>query len=366
MILYNALVEYLRGKLSERNYEEVRTPFILNSDLWHRSGHWDHYRDNMYFVQIDEADYAVKPMNCPGACLIYRTDLRSYRDLPLRLAEMGIVHRHELSGVLHGLTRVRAFNLDDAHIYCTPDQIQGEVKDTLAMVQEVYSDLGFGDYAVELSTRPEKHAGTIEMWDRAEDDLKQSLETTGIEFSINEGDGAFYGPKIDFHIRDSIGRSWQLGTIQLDYSMPEQFELEYVGADGGRHRPVMIHRAVFGSVERFIGILIEHYAGDFPLWLAPRQVVVIPVSETYRDYAREVADRLESEGLRVEVDDRNEKVGYKIRDGETGRVPYMLVVGENEMSAGTVSVRRRKEGDLGAMPLDAFVTRAQKERFSYS
>jgi threonyl-tRNA synthetase len=366
MVIYNTIVDYVRFKLAERDYREIKTPYILNADLWHRSGHWEHYRENMYFVDVDEVLYAVKPMNCPGACLIYKSDLRSYRDLPLRLAEMGIVHRHEMSGVLHGLTRVRAFNLDDAHIYCTADQIQEEVADTLALVQEVYQDLGFEDYKVELSTRPEKYAGTVEMWDRAESDLKEALSSTGIEYAINEGDGAFYGPKIDFHIRDSLGRSWQLGTVQLDYSMPEAFELEYVGSDGQRHRPVMIHRALLGSVERFIGILIEHYAGDFPLWLAPRQVLVIPVGEGHRDHAREVAAILEKDGVRVEVDDRNEKVGYKIREGEIGRVPFMLVVGEQESADGTVSVRRRKEGDLGSMSLETFVAMVKKERFNYS
>ncbi len=365
MVLYNTLVDYIRGKLEARGYLEIKTPYILNADLWHRSGHWDHYRDNMYFVEIDGEDYAVKPMNCPGACLIYRTALRSYRDLPLRLAEMGIVHRHELSGVLHGLTRVRAFNLDDAHIYCTPEQIQAMVTETVDLVREVYSDLGFSEYQVELSTRPEKFTGTVEMWDRAEADLKRALDGLGIAYKVNEGDGAFYGPKVDFHIRDSIGRSWQLGTVQLDYSMPELFELEYVGPDGARHRPVMIHRAIFGSVERFIGILIEHYAGDLPLWLAPRQVVVIPVGETHRDFALGVVARLREAGLRAEADGRDEKVGYKIRDGETGRVPYMLVVGDREVESGTVSVRRRKEGDLGTLSVEDFIGRAGEERNKY-
>jgi len=285
--------------------------------------------------------------------------------LPLRLAEMGIVHRHELSGVLHGLTRVRAFNLDDAHIYCTPEQIQAMVTETVDLVREVYSDLGFSEYQVELSTRPEKFTGTVEMWDRAEADLKRALDGLGIAYKVNEGDGAFYGPKVDFHIRDSIGRSWQLGTVQLDYSMPELFELEYVGPDGARHRPVMIHRAIFGSVERFIGILIEHYAGDLPLWLAPRQVVVIPVGETHRDFALGVVARLREAGLRAEADGRDEKVGYKIRDGETGRVPYMLVVGDREVESGTVSVRRRKEGDLGTLSVEDFIGRAGEERNKY-
>jgi threonyl-tRNA synthetase len=366
MVLYNTLVDYIRGKLESRGYLEIKTPYILNADLWHRSGHWDHYRENMYFVEIDGEDYAVKPMNCPGACLIYRTALHSYRDLPLRLAEMGIVHRHELSGVLHGLTRVRAFNLDDAHIYCTPEQIQAMVTETVDLVREVYSDLGFHDYQVELSTRPEQFTGTVEMWDRAEADLKRALDGLGLVYKVNEGDGAFYGPKVDFHIRDSIGRSWQLGTVQLDYSMPELFDLEYVGPDGARHRPVMIHRAIFGSVERFIGILIEHYAGDLPLWLAPRQAVVIPVGEGHRDYALRVVTRLREAGLRAEVDGRDEKVGYKIRDGETGRVPYMLVVGEREVESDTVSVRRRKEGDLGPMSVEDFISRTGEERVNYS
>jgi len=361
MVLFKGVIDYIRRKLAERNYTEIFTPLILSADLWRRSGHWDHYRDNMYFTQVDEEEYAVKPMNCPGACLVYRSGLRSYRDLPLRLAEMGICHRHEISGVLHGLTRVRAFTMDDAHIYCTPEQVCDEVADTVEMVREVYADFGFDDYRVELSTRPEKHIGTVEMWDRAEEDLQAALKSSDIEHTINEGEGAFYGPKIDFHIRDSLARSWQLATVQVDYSMPELFDLEYVGADGGRHRPVMIHRAILGSVERFIAILIEHYAGDFPLWIAPQQVVVIPVSESFRSYGREVASRLEEEGLRVKVDERDEKVGYKIRGGETGRVPYMLVVGKKEAEAGTASIRRRKAGDLGEMTLDDFLALIQKE-----
>lgn len=364
MILFNGVISYIRHKLAERDYHEIFTPLILNAELWQRSGHWDHYRENMYFVRIDEEDFAVKPMNCPGACLVYRSDLRSYRDLPYKIAEMGIVHRHELSGVLHGLTRVRAFIQDDAHLYCTPDQIRDQVTDTVEMVREVYADFGFDDYHVELSTRPEKYVGTIEMWDKAESDLEAALEHTGLEYVINEGDGAFYGPKIDFHFRDCLGRSWQLGTIQVDYSMPERFDLEYVGSDGERHRPIMIHRAIFGSIERFIAILTEHYAGDYPLWIAPRQVIVIPVGESYRTYASEVAARLKETGLRVEVDGRDEKVGYKIREGETGRVPYMLVVGQKESESGTVSVRRRKEGDLGEMPLDRFLEIAEEEGYT--
>jgi len=364
MILFNAVTSYMRRKLAERDYAEIFTPLILNAELWRRSGHWEHYRKNMYFTEIDEASFAVKPMNCPGACLVYASDLRSYRDLPLKVAEMGIVHRHELSGVLHGLTRVRFFTQDDAHLYCTPEQLREQVIDTVSMVREVYADFGFSDYHIELSTRPEKFVGTVEMWDRAEADLHAALKHLELDYLVNEGDGAFYGPKIDFHFHDSLGRSWQLGTVQVDYSMPERFELEYVGADGARHRPVMIHRAIFGSIERFIAILIEHYAGDFPLWLAPRQVVVIPVSESYRRYAHEVSERLGAEGLRCDVDDRDEKVGYKIRDGETGRVPLMLVVGEKESGARTVSVRRRKEGDLGQMPLDDFLTIVKEEGYN--
>jgi len=295
---------------------------------------------------------------------VYASDLRSYRDLPWKVAEMGIVHRHELSGVLHGLTRVRFFTQDDAHLYCTPDQLREQVIDTVSMVQEVYVDFGFTDYHIELSTRPEKYVGTLEMWERAETDLHAALEALELEYVVNEGDGAFYGPKIDFHFHDSLGRSWQLGTVQVDYSMPERFDLEYVGADGEKHRPVMIHRAILGSIERFIAILIEHYAGDFPLWLAPRQVVVIPVGESYRTYAREVSQRLRSAGLRCEVDERDEKVGYKIRDGETGRVPFMLVVGEKESEAGTVSVRRRKEGDLGEMSPDDFLSLVKEEGYN--
>ena len=364
MILFNGVIAYIRHKLAERDYHEIFTPLILNAEIWQRSGHWDHYRENMYFIRIDEEDFAVKPMNCPGACLVYRSDLRSYRDLPYKIAEMGIVHRHELSGVLQGLTRVRSFIQDDAHLYCTPDQIRDQVTDAVEMVREVYADFRFEDYHVELSTRPEKYVGTIEMWDKAESDLEAALEHTGLDYVINEGDGAFYGPKIDFHFRDCLGRSWQLGTIQVDYSMPERFDLEYVGSDGERHRPIMIHRAIFGSIERFIAILTEHYAGDYPLWIAPRQVVVIPVGESYRTYASKVADRLKETGLRVEVDERDEKVGYKIREGETGRVPYMLVVGQKESESGTVSVRRRKEGDLGEMPLDRFLEIAEEEGYT--
>ncbi|MFC1500560.1 threonine--tRNA ligase [Candidatus Zixiibacteriota bacterium] len=364
MILFNGVIAYIRRKLDERGYHEIFTPLIMNADLWRRSGHWDHYRENMYYTQIDEADFAVKPMNCPGACLVYRSDLRSYRDLPYKIAEMGVVHRHELSGVLHGLTRVRSFIQDDAHLYCTPDQIREQVIDTVEMVREVYADFGFEDYHIELSTRPEKYVGTLEMWEKAEGDLEAALEHTGLDYVVNEGDGAFYGPKIDFHFRDCLGRSWQLGTIQVDYSMPERFELEYVGSDGDRHRPIMIHRAIFGSIERFIAILIEHYAGDFPLWIAPRQVVVIPVGESFRSYAAEVARRLKDAGLRVEVDERDEKVGYKIREGETGRVPYMIVTGQKELESGTISVRRRKEGDLGEMPLDRFLEIAEEEGYT--
>ncbi len=364
MILFNGVISYIRGKLDERDYHEIFTPLIMNADLWKRSGHWEHYRENMYYTTIDEADFAVKPMNCPGACLVYRSDLRSYRDLPYKVAEMGVVHRHELSGVLHGLTRVRSFIQDDAHLYCTPDQIREQVIDTVEMVREVYADFGFDDYHVELSTRPEKFVGTLEMWEKAESDLEAALEHTGLDYVVNEGDGAFYGPKIDFHFRDCLGRSWQLGTIQVDYSMPERFDLEYVGSDGERHRPIMIHRAIFGSIERFIAILTEHYAGDFPLWIAPRQVVVIPIGESFRSYASEVAARLKKAGLRVEVDERDEKVGYKIREGETGRVPYMIVVGQKETDSGTISVRRRKEGDLGEMPLDRFLEIVEEEGYN--
>jgi len=333
---------------------------ILNRALWEQSGHWEHYKENMYFTQIDERDFAVKPMNCPGGMLVYKTRMRSYRDLPLRWAELGLVHRHEKSGVLHGLFRVRMFTQDDAHIFMTEDQILDEVMGVIDFVDSMYSTFGL-EYAVELSTRPEKYIGTEEMWEAATDSLRQALEQKGVVFKINQGEGAFYGPKIDFHVRDCLKRSWQCATIQLDFAMPEKFELEYIGQDGQAHRPVMIHRVIYGAIERFLAILIEHFGGAFPVWLAPVQVVVIPVADAFADYATRVRQRLFDLGLRVELDLSDETMQYKIRQAQTQQVPYMLVVGKREQAAGTVAVRHRRLFDLGTMPLDAFAERVQGE-----
>lgn len=361
MIVLNAVLDYWRRLHIQHGYHEVRTPMILNEELWHRSGHWDTYRDNMYFTEIDEHTYAVKPMNCPGVMLIYKETLRSYRDLPLKYAELGHVHRHEKSGVLHGLFRVRAFTQDDAHVFCTPDQAEVEIVKIIDLIQTIYAKFGFTDYRIELSTRPEKSIGTDEMWETAENALHQALRSQGIEYAVNPGDGAFYGPKIDFHIRDSMGRSWQLGTIQLDFSMPERFELEYIGEDGKPHRPVMIHRAILGSIERFMGIIIEEYAGAFPLWLAPVQVVLLPIADRHVQYANDVAEKLAKLGLRVTVDARNEKTGFKIREAQVQKIPYMLITGDREVEAGKVSVRQREAGDLGAMVLSDFIARVTSE-----
>ncbi len=358
--LYNGLVDFVRGLQTSYGYREVVTPQVLDVDLWHTSGHYAHYRENMYFTEVDERQFAMKPMNCPTHCLIFGTRLRSYRDLPIRYSDFGRLHRYERSGVVSGLTRVRTFCQDDAHVFCTDEQIEDEVLGCVEMIQTIYSTFGFRDVLIELSTRPEKSLGTQEMWDRAEGALKAALRRHNIDFEINPGDGAFYGPKIDFQVLDALGRSWQLGTIQLDYQLPERFDLSYVGADGGEHRPVMIHRAMLGSLERFLGILIEHTAGAFPLWLAPVQATVLPVSEKFLDYAREVANELEEGGLRVEVDDRNEKLGYKIREGELLKIPYMLVVGAREQEAGAVNVRGRTEGELGTMERRAFLDRARE------
>lgn len=360
-IVYNQIVEQWRSLHTSRGYQEVRTPMILNEALWHRSGHWDTYRENMYFVDIDEQTYAVKPMNCPGVMLIYKDNLRSYRDLPMKFAELGHVHRHEKSGVLHGLFRVRAFTQDDAHIFCRPDQIQTEITDVIALIGSIYEKYGFKDYRIELSTRPAKSIGSEEVWTAAENALQEALKTAGIAYAVNPGDGAFYGPKIDFHVRDSMGRSWQLGTIQLDFSMPERFDLEYIGEDGKPHRPVMIHRAALGSLERFMGIIIEEYAGAFPLWLAPTQIIILPIADRHADYANEVAARLKAEGLRVSVDSRNEKTGFKIREAQIQKIPYMLIVGDREASEGKASVRKRESGDLGAMPVDEFIASLRNE-----
>lgn len=340
MVLRNALLEFWRELHREYHYDEISTPVILNRDLWMQSGHWDHYRDNMYFTKIDEEDYAVKPMNCPGSILYFKSDLRSYRDLPIRVAELGLVHRHEMSGALHGLFRVRCFTQDDAHLYILPSQMKEEILKTLELFDRIYSAFGL-EYRVELSTRPEDSMGDDALWDLATDVLRDAIESSGVEYRINEGDGAFYGPKLDFHIKDSLGRTWQCGTIQLDMQMPERFDMHYIGEDGEKHRPVMLHRAGFGSIERFIGILIEHYAGKFPAWLAPVQVQLIPVTERHLAYAQQVRDELKAAGIRVQIDERNEKLGYKIRGAQLQKVPYMLILGDKEMEAGTVSVRRR-------------------------
>lgn len=353
MIVRRELEDFLREELERRGYDEIKTPQILSAELWHRSGHWDNYKDNMYMTEIDERPFAVKPMNCPGAMLLYRSAVRSYRDLPIRFAEFGLVHRHELSGVLHGLMRVRAFTQDDAHHFVRPSQIREEVEGIIDFVHRVYSLFGF-EYSVELSTRPEKYMGTEEQWEQATEALREALEASGLPYKVNEGDGAFYGPKIDFHLKDAIGRTWQCGTIQLDYQMPERFDLTYVGEDGERHRVVVIHRAIMGSIERFIAILIEHFVGAFPAWLAPVQVRIMPVSDRQADYARQVADRLKAKGIRAEADTRDEKVGYKIRDAQVQQIPYMLVVGEREAQAESVSVRHRRLGDLGVMAVDRF------------
>ena len=360
MLLKNKLIDYWREVHQKAGYQEISTPIMLNRSLWERSGHWDHYRDNMYTTVIDDTDFAVKPMNCPGGILVYKTGLHSYRDLPLRMGELGLVHRHELSGALHGLMRVRCFTQDDAHIFMTKDQITDEVKGVVSLIDEVYSLFGF-KYHVELSTMPEDHMGSDEDWEMATNALKRALEQLGKPFVINEGDGAFYGPKIDFHLEDSIGRTWQCGTIQLDFQLPERFELEYTGADGEKHRPVMIHRVVFGSIERFIGILTEHFAGAFPLWLAPVQAMVLPISEKQAAYAKEVANALADAGIRVELDDRNEKIGYRIREAQLQKIPYMLVVGDKEVESATVSVRARKGVDLGAMSLNDLTARMKDE-----
>ena len=354
MVLRNQLENYWREQHARHGYEEIRTPVILNEQLWHNSGHWDHYKDNMYFTKIDNEDYAIKPMNCPGGILVYRRRSYSYRDLPVRLAELGLVHRHELSGALHGLMRVRCFTQDDAHIFMTPDQIESEIIGVIDLIDDFYKVFGF-DYFVELSTRPENSMGTDEQWEAATDGLRRALEHKGMAYKVNEGDGAFYGPKIDFHLKDCIGRTWQCGTIQLDFQMPERFDLHYVGPDGEKHRPVMIHRVVFGSIERFIGILTEQYAGAFPAWLAPVQVRVLPISERHAEYAAGVHKALVDAGIRSELDLRSEKVGYRIREAQLQKVPYMLVVGDKEAAEGTVSVRSRSGGDQGAASPESFI-----------
>ena len=361
MVLKNLLIDYWRELHTREGYVEISTPIILSRHLWENSGHWDHYKDNMYTTVIDEEDYAVKPMNCPGGMLVYKVEPRSYKDLPMRVGELGLVHRHEKSGQLHGLMRVRCFTQDDAHIFMTEDQIQDEIKGVARLIDEVYSKFGF-KYHVELSTRPEDSMGSDADWEMATDALRGALEDLGLDYVVNEGDGAFYGPKIDFHLEDSIGRTWQCGTIQLDFQMPQRFELEYTGADGEKHRPIMIHRVAFGSIERFIGILIEHYAGKFPTWLAPVQVKILPVSEKFADYAKEVSDSLKAVGIRVETDDRNEKLGYKIRSAQMEKVPYMLIVGEKEVEEKAVSVRKRDEGDIGSMKVEEFTAKVLEDK----
>ncbi|SDK32521.1 threonine--tRNA ligase [Halanaerobium congolense] len=353
MALRNELVDFWKEEHRKAGYEEIKTPIILDESLWHQSGHWDHYKDNMYFTEIDGDTHAVKPMNCPGGILVYKDSMHSYRELPIRMAELGLVHRHEMSGALHGLMRVRSFTQDDAHIYCLPDQIEDELSGVIKLVDRLYSAFGF-NYKVELSTKPENAMGSDEQWDRAIKALKNSIERNDLDYEINEGDGAFYGPKIDFHLEDSIGRTWQCGTIQLDFQMPERFDLSYIGQDGEEHRPAMIHRAIYGSIERFIGILIEHFAGAFPTWIAPVQVEIIPVSDDQIDYALQVKEALSKEKIRVEVDSRSEQVGYKIRDAQVKQIPYMLIVGGREEENGTVSVRDRREGDLGTSKLSEF------------
>ena len=351
VVVKNELMKYWRKLHKKAGYVEIETPLILNQHLWEVSGHWYNYRENMYITSIDEQDFAIKPMNCPGGILVYKYSMHSYKDFPMRVAEAGRVHRHELSGALHGLMRVRAFTQDDAHLYILPEQIKDEIKGVIKLIDEIYKQFGFS-YKLELSTRPEKFLGEIKDWDLAEASLKAALDELNLDYVINEGDGAFYGPKIDFHLTDCIGRTWQCGTIQLDYQLPQRFEMEYVGADGQKHRPIMIHRTAFGSIERFFGILIEQYAGAFPTWLAPVQVKILPISDKFMDYARKVEKELEALDIRVELDSRAEKIGYKIREAQMEKIPYMLIVGEKEAESDTVSVRERQQGDIGSMSVD--------------
>ena len=360
VVLKNILIDYWRKLHNKAGYVEIETPIMLNKELWIRSGHWDHYKENMYTSMIDDKEFALKPMNCPGGMLVYKSEGHSYRDLPLRVGELGRVHRHELSGALHGLMRVRAFTQDDAHIFMLPEQIKSEILGVIKLIDEVYGTLGF-KYNIELSTRPEDSMGSDEEWNMAERSLKEALDEGGLDYKINEGDGAFYGPKIDFHIEDSLGRSWQCGTIQLDFQLPQRFELEYIGSDGGKHRPIVIHRVIFGSIERFIGILIEHFAGKFPVWLAPVQVKVLPISDNFVEYGSEVIGKLREAGIRCEIDNRSEKIGYKIREARNERVPYMIIVGEQEKTHGNISLRSREGGDEGSTSLEEFIARVQKE-----
>jgi threonyl-tRNA synthetase len=360
MILRNELENFWREEHRKAGYQEIKTPIILERELWERSGHWDHYKENMYFTVIDEKDFSVKPMNCPGSMLVYKQNLHSYKEFPLRMGELGLVHRHEMSGVLHGLMRVRAFTQDDAHIFMLPEQIIDEIKGVINLVDRFYSLFGF-PYHVELSTRPENSMGSDEDWEKATEALRQALEEKGIDYKVNEGDGAFYGPKIDFHLHDALDRTWQCGTIQLDFQMPEKFDLTYIGEDGEKHRPVMIHRVIYGSIERFIGILTEHTAGAFPAWLAPVQVRVLPITDRQHDYARQVTEELQKAGFRAEADYRSEKIGYKIREGQMQKVPYQLIIGDKESEEQGVAVRHRKEGDKGFMSLSDFILLLDEE-----
>lgn len=356
MVMRNELESYWRRKHQQAGYQEIKTPIMMKQELWEQSGHWDHYHENMYFSNVDEQNYAIKPMNCPGALLVFNSKRRSYRELPLRYAELGLVHRHELSGSLNGLLRVRSFTQDDAHLFVMADQIEAEIDKILVLIDEFYSHFGF-DYKVELSTRPEEYMGSQEMWERAEGALESVLKNKGVNYQINPGDGAFYGPKIDFHILDSLGRSWQCGTVQLDFQMPQKFNCSYVGEDNKLHLPIMIHRAIFGSVERFMAILIEHFAGDFPLWLSPVQAKIIPISDSHAEYADYVKSQLEEAGIRAEADFRTEKMGLKIREAAKQKVPYMLVIGDKEMEQQSLSLRKRKEGNIGVMSIEEVIER---------
>ncbi|MBN2127197.1 MAG: threonine--tRNA ligase [Candidatus Diapherotrites archaeon] len=360
VIVLNEMTKFMREKLFERNYQEIMTPLILKKELWLKSGHWDHYKENMYFTMIDEEEQAVKPMNCPGGLLVYKSKRHSYKELPIKAGEFGVVHRHEKSGVLNGLFRVRKFTQDDAHVFCTEEQLTAEIIDLIKLCQETYNAFGFKDYHIELSTRPEKSMGSNEIWEIATNALKDALEAEKINFKINEGDGAFYGPKIDFHIKDSIGRSWQCGTIQVDFSMPEKFDLTYIGADDNEHRPVMVHRAIFGSLERFFGILIENYAGAFPLWLAPKQIIIVPVGERVHKYAEKILLELRKEFIRTEIDSRNETVSYRIRDAQLNKIPLMIVVGEKEEADNSVNVRTR-DGKQKTIKIDEFIKETKEK-----
>ena len=364
MVLRNILEDYWRKIHKENGYVEIKTPIILNEELWHRSGHWDHYKENMYTTKIDDVDFGIKPMNCPGGMIVYKSKMHSYKELPIRAGELGLVHRHEKSGELNGLFRVRCFTQDDAHIFCLPEQIEQEIQGVINLVDQVYSKFGF-EYTIELSTRPEDSMGSDELWETAEGALAKVLKDLGKEYVLNEGDGAFYGPKIDFHIKDCLGRDWQCGTIQLDFQMPERFDLTYIGEDGEKHRPVMLHRVIFGSIERFIGIITEHFAGAFPVWLAPVQEKILPISEKHLEYTNKLKEELEKVGLRIEIDERNEKIGYKIREAQLEKVPYMLVVGDKEVENQSIGVRSRKDGDIGTMSIDKFTEKIQEEVKSY-